>query len=178
VPVSTRAQLVAAARRAVRDVPSWRKREPEPATTAEEPAGPPDLRIVPRARRRRRVGLVAGLVCVVIFGVMLGLVAFQAKIAADQLRLDKLDKETATAQATYERLRLRVVQLESPANVIAAATARGMVVPKSIQYVSPSVADVESVEAASGRVSPSASTPEAASGDDWAALKPVVGGSP
>jgi hypothetical protein len=176
--LSTRTQLVAAARRAVRDVPSWRKRDAEPSTSPEETTGPPDLRIVPRARRRRRAGLVAGLVCVVIFGVMLGLVAFQAKIAADQLRLDKLDKETATAQATYERLRLQVVQLESPANVIAAAKARGMVVPTTIQYVSPSVADVESVDVSSGRVSPSVSTPIAPSGDDWAALKPVVGGSP
>ena len=49
----------------------------------------PDLRVVPRPRRRR-AGLArrAGRASLV-FGVMLGLVAFQAKIAADQLRLDQ-----------------------------------------------------------------------------------------
>jgi hypothetical protein len=53
-------------------------------------------------------------VCLVVFGIMFGLVAFQAKIAADQLRLDRVETGASDAQATYERLRLAVAQLESP----------------------------------------------------------------
>ena len=109
----------------------------------------PDLRVVPRARRRR-AGLLAGLICVLVFGIMFGLVAFQAKIAADQLRLDRVQRQMSEAQATYERLRLSVAQLESPQTVIAAAENKGMVVPDKVTYVTPSMSDVLAVGAGRG----------------------------
>ena len=161
------------------------RRAPAPAEPGrQEPARPepgrpepsPDLRVVPRARRRR-AGLVAVAASVVVFGVMLGLVAFQAKIAADQARLDRVERDLNGAQATYERLRLAVAQLESPQTVISAAKDKGMVVPDHVTYVTPSVADVLAVALAQGR---SAAEPHvAASGDQtsgWAAIKPLVGG--
>ena len=55
------------------------------------------------------------------------------------------------AQATYERLRLAVAQLESPQTVIAAAEAKGMVVPDKVTYLTPSMADVLAVALAEGR---------------------------
>ena len=155
------------------------RREREPG---HEPAGAekrrPDLRVVPRSRRRR-AGLVALGVCVVVFGVMLGLVAFQAKIAADQQRLDHIDQETSNAQTEYERLRVIVAQLEAPQAVISAAESRGMVVPDKVSYITPSLNDVLGVALAEGRA------PAATSGTGadhatsaWEAVKPYVGATP
>jgi cell division protein FtsL len=148
----------------------------------QEPAGAekrrPDLRVVPRFRRRR-AGVVALLVCVVVFGVMLGLVAFQAKIAADQQRLDHIDQETSNAQTEYERLRVIIAQLEAPQAVISAAKEKGMVLPDSVTYVTPLMNDVLGVALAEGRAPASTSDPAA---DDstsaWQAVKPYVGASP
>jgi cell division protein FtsL len=145
-----------------------------------EPAGErrPDLRIVPRFRRRR-AGFFVALVCLAVFGVMFGLVAFQAKIAADQQRLDHVDKEMSDAQASYERLRLAVAQLESPASVISAAEDKGMVVPEKVTYVTPALADVLAVALAEGRsAAPAAGSTTADTTSGWAAVKPIVGGTP
>jgi cell division protein FtsL len=157
-------------------VPSRRHdREQEPVGAEKRR---PDLRIVPRVRRRR-AGLIAVLACVVVFGVMLGLVAFQAKIAADQLRLDRVDQETNRAQIEYERLRVIVAQLESPQAVVSAAEAKGMVVPDKVTYVTPSVGDVLAVATAEGRAPASDSTGTAQDATSaWEAVKPYVGGTP
>ena len=138
----------------------------------------PDLRIVPRFRRRR-AGVLAAAICLGIFGIMFGLVAFQAKIAADQQRLDRVEQDMSNAQATYERLRLAVAQLESPDAVISTAEAKGMVVPEKVTYVTPSMADVLAVALAEGRTAASpagGTTADTTSG--WAAVKPIVGGTP
>ena len=138
----------------------------------------PDLRIVPRFRRRR-AGVLAAVICLSIFGIMFGLVAFQAKIAADQQRLDRVERDMGNAQANYERLRLAVAQLEAPDAVISTAEAKGMVVPKKVTYVTPSMADVLAVALAEGRSSApaaGATSPDTTSG--WAAVKPIVGGTP
>jgi cell division protein FtsL len=138
----------------------------------------PDLRIVPRLRRRR-AGVLAGLICLAIFGIMFGLVAFQAKIAADQQRLDHVEKQMSDAQATYERLRLAVAQLESPQAVISTAESKGMVVPEKVTYVTPSVADVLAVALAEGRsAAPAAGATTADTTSGWAAIKPIVGATP
>jgi cell division protein FtsL len=138
----------------------------------------PDLRIVPRFRRRR-AGVLAGVICLAIFGVMFGLVAFQAKIAADQQRLDHVENQMSDAQATYERLRLAVAQLESPQSVISAAESKGMVVPDKVTYVTPSLADVLAVALAEGRsTAPGSGTPTADTTSGWAAIKPIVGATP
>jgi hypothetical protein len=148
----------------------------------QEPAGaekrPPALRIVPRSRRRR-AGLVALGVCVVVFGVMLGLVAFQAKIAADQQRLDRIDQDTSNAQTEYERLRVIVAQLEAPQAVISAAESKGMVVPDTVTYITPSMNDVLGVALAEGRAPAATSGPAADSNTSaWEAIKPYVGATP
>jgi hypothetical protein len=171
----TRLASAPAARRAgpLRITIPHRRAEPDVAEKRR-----PDLRIVPRFRRRR-AGVLAAVVCLGIFGIMFGLVSFQAKIAADQQRLDHVDQQMSDAQATYERLRLAVAQLESPQTVISAAEGKGMVVPDKVSYVTPSLADVLAVALAEGRTTaPPAGTPAADSTSGWAAVKPIVGGTP
>jgi cell division protein FtsL len=154
---------------------SFPHRRGEPESTEKRR---PDLRIVPRLRRRR-AGFFVGLVCLAVFGVMFGLVAFQAKIAADQQRLDHVEQQMSDAQATYERLRLAVAQLESPQTVISAAEGKGMVVPEKVTYVTPSLADVLAVALAEGRsAATAAGTPTADTTSGWAAVKPIVGATP
>jgi len=118
-------------------------------------------------------------VCVVVFGVMLALVAFQAKIAADQQRLDRLDQDTSNAQTEYERLRVIVAQLEAPQAVISAAEAKGMVVPDKVTYITPSMNDVLGVALAEGRAAAATSGSAADSNTSaWEAIKPYVGATP
>jgi cell division protein FtsL len=148
------------------------------APRSEEERGAPALRVVPRARRRR-AGFLAALVCLTVFGIMLGLVAFQAKIAANQAQLDKVNAQMQDAQATYDRLRLAVAQLESPQAVIAAAKDKGMVVPAKVTYITPSMEDVLAVALAQGRSpAPVADPTSSDSTSGWAAVKPIVGGTP
>jgi Tfp pilus assembly protein PilV len=163
---------------------------PEPRTASQtqprtpskqEPAGAakrrPDLRIVPRSRRRR-AGMLAALACVLLFGIALGLAAFQTKIAADQLRLDRIERQTTQAQARYERLRLAVAQFESPAVVVGAAKAKGMQTPAQVTYVSPSAADVEAVAATAAPASGAAAGTTADSVTGWSSMKPLVSDAP
>jgi len=85
----------------------------------------------------------------------------------------------SNAQATYERLRLAVAQLESPNAVISTAEAKGMVVPDKVTYVTPSLADVLAVALAEGRTTvPPAGTNPTDTTSGWAAVKPIVGGTP
>lgn len=125
--------------------------------------------------------MVAGLVVVTLFSVMLGLVAFQTRLAQGQLRLDRLDRQTREEQLRFDRLRGQVAVLESPANVVAAARAQGMVPPDQIRYVAAPSAAVASLAASSGvaadgqGVVPPTGTPGTS---DWSTVKPIIGGVP
>ena len=151
------------------------------------PARPP-LRVVrpgelsPKVRRRR-AGAAAVLAVLLVFGGLFGLAVCQAIMAQNQMRLDRLDREVADAQARYQRLRLRVAELESPERIVAAAQERlGMVPPETVRYLSPS-------GEAAGEVRAAAATPPPEQTDDgngggtgggaaWAAIKPYLGGRP
>jgi cell division protein FtsB len=120
-----------------------------PRQKASTPSRPP-LRIV-AAAPRRRLGwllLVAG---VVLFVGMLSLTAFQARIAQNQLHLDRLDQELRAARAYYDRLRLAVAQLESPEYVVPRATHDlEMVSAEAPLYLTPTGAQVRDVLVAAG----------------------------
>jgi hypothetical protein len=138
--------------------------------------GATKLRVAPGRVRRRRAGLLAILVFGSAFGIMVGLTAFQARIAKDQLQLDRLESATRDAQQRYERLRVIAAQYQSPSFILAEAKRLGLKPPdvSSVRYVSPSVADVTEVVVAGGGNS---SEPETAVGltrPDWSQLKPVV----
>jgi cell division protein FtsL len=167
--VSTAKARVAAPRRA-------------PATT--RPARPA-LRVVkpgelsPRVRRRR-AGAAAVVALLVVFGGLFGLAVCQAVMAQNQMRLDRLGREVADAQARYQRLRFQVAQLESPERIVAAAQERlGMVPPATVRYLSPSGAVADEVLGDGGDAPPEdAPAEQGGSGAAWAAIKPYLGGRP
>lgn len=138
--------------------------------------------------RRRRAGAVAVLAMIAVFGGLFGLAVCQAVMAQNQMRLDQLDREVADAQARYQRLRLRVAEMESPGRIVAAAQERlGMVPPDTVRYLSPSGAVAGEILAAGPAEDPAlratADTDDSAAdqgggGAAWAAIKPYLGGRP
>jgi hypothetical protein len=66
------------------------------------------------------------------------LVLVHVELTANQLRLSSLQAKGDAAQVQYEKLRLQVSQLQSPARVVADAQQLGMVTPATITYLSPS----------------------------------------
>jgi len=141
---------------------------------------PQPLTIVSPRQRRRRFGVIAVLGCASAFGVLLGLAGFQTKIASDQLRLDRMNRELRDAQVQYESVRGDVARLESPANIVAQATKQGMVTPTGVTYLTPSVEDVAAVEAATGDPTQDApaSAPDGPRRNGWSTVKPLVGSGP
>jgi cell division protein FtsL len=138
----------------------------------------PALRVVPAARRRRW-GILATAACAAVFAVMLGLTTFQARIAADQLQLDRLDHQVTDAQSRYEQLRLEVARLESPTRVVAAAHELGMVQPETPIYLSPDAADVATAVRATGdATTPGGDGDPSAGRNDWETMKSTVDGTP
>lgn len=109
---------------------------------------PRHLRVVPpggrSARaRRRRARLVVAAVAAAAAAVVFGLVAFQVVLSEGQIRLEQLRQRAAEEQVRYDRLRLEVAELESPARIIAMAQQRlGMVAPPGVTYLSPTGAEV------------------------------------
>jgi cell division protein FtsL len=120
----------------------------------------------------------ATMACVAVFAVMLGLTTFQARIAADQLQLDRLDAQVTEAQSRYEQLRLEVAKLESPTRVVAAAKRLGMVQPAAPIYLSPDVADVATAIKSTGdAVAGGDGSDPAAGRRDWETMKSTVDGT-
>lgn len=136
----------------------------------------PPLLVVPPLVRRRRAGVAAAVLFAVLFGALFGLVAFQAKLASDQRQLDALRRATADAEREYKTLRVQLAELEAPQNVVAAARGFGLVPPSDTRHLTPSVADVAAVTAATGETSADATS--AARIAEWSATKPLIGSAP
>ena len=120
-----------------------------PATLRPAPSTAPrrqhaDLRLVPQGgragwSRRRRARLATVLVVTAVAGTLFALVASHVVLTRRQFRLDRLESRAAAEQERYERLRLRVAELEAPARVVAVAQERlGMLPPPGVTYLSPS----------------------------------------
>lgn len=129
-----------------------------PASRARAPKETPrpQLRIVAPQIRRRRAGLAAVAVCGITFLVMLGLTVFQARIAAEQMRLEQLDRAIADEQAISTRLRLQVALAQTPESAAARAQAEGLALPKDgIElYVTPTLQDVVAVASGGAAAAP------------------------
>ncbi len=106
---------------------------PRPAS-----APKPQLRVVtPLPRRRRRYGLIAGIVF--FLTAQFALVLVHVELTAGAIQLTSMQRRGDDAQTTYEKLRLQVAQLESPSRIVADAQVLGMVTPTSIAYLNPTV---------------------------------------
>jgi hypothetical protein len=116
----------------------------------------PQLRVVPPKVRRRRAGVLAAFGCAVTFSVMLALTFFQAKIAAEQMRLDAVNRDIREQQSLHSQLNLAIAQLQSPEMIIATAKHNGLVVPSKIAgYIAPTAEQVAVVLTTGGGDAPS-----------------------
>jgi len=125
-----------------------------PPAPQDHEAGRPDLRVVPR-RRRHRAGIVAVALCIVMFGLLFAITAFQGRIAGKQMELDRAEQYLTEALDYQDRLRLEVARRESPDYVIARATTElGMTSPEQISYLSPTSEVAATVARAAGSTPP------------------------
>lgn len=157
------------------------------ARPARRPQGPaparPQLRVVESGqdaarRRRRRARRRALVVVAVVAAGLFGLVVSHVVLTQGQFRLEHLQARAALEQARYERLRLQVAELESPARIVAAAQERlRMVPPPGVTYLSPSgpSSGRTATRAADGGVAGRRSAEAAVGGtpgtEDWSRVK-------
>ena len=149
-----------------------------PAST---PPQKPNLKLVEgsesarleRLSSRARLFALVTMVAVVLFGV----VAFHVVLSQGQVRLEQMQRDAASAQGQYERIRLQVAQLESPSRITAEAQNRlGMVRPEKVTPVAPAISDmppgvtsaVGPERKTNGRAAPSTDT----DAGDWEKIKP------
>jgi hypothetical protein len=136
---------------------------------------PRHLRVVRPTVRRRRAGLVAVLLCLVFFSAAIGVVAFQAQLAENQLLIDRIEREYRAELRVYDENRAELARLESPSYVLAMADALGLR-RANPTYLAPSPSVVSEVVVAMG---PRDDRPtDAGVRPDWATVKPIVGAAP
>jgi hypothetical protein len=83
----------------------------------------PQLAVVPRRRRAMSLVVLGGLL---IFGMLIGTVAFQTQIARNQLALDKVEKDVVVARSRYDVLRRQRAELRSQNRLAVEADRLGM----------------------------------------------------
>jgi cell division protein FtsL len=119
-------------------------------------------------RRRIAWGLVSAA-----GAVALSVSAFQVLIAQSEFELARLQSDAATAEDRFDRLRLQVAELESPARIMATAQERlGMVPPPGVTYLTPLPAESATPAATSSDVGA-----ETVAGD-WSRIKPILSTQP
>ena len=114
------------------------------------------LRLVDRtAPERRRIGLMAGIIGVVV--VLFAIAAAQTLIISEQAHIDRVNNRIAEAETRAELLRVELAKLQSPQNITTAATTRlGMIPSPTPVYLQPKTTD----DARAGETPPSP-TPKA-----------------
>jgi cell division protein FtsL len=124
--------------------------------------------ITPPARHRVRRRVLGAVLAVVVSGVLFAVVAVHVLLTEGQLKLDRLEATAVEEQERYERLRLKVAELESPARVTAVAQRRlGMVPPPGVTYLSPSGATADPLGSAQ---------PGSEAGTSWPVVKARLAG--
>ena len=140
------------------------------------------LRLVrEQARRRangRRLLVSAGIALLGVF--CLGLVTLHVLIAENQFTLDRLTQTAATEQASYEKLRLQVAQLEAPARIVEDAEGKlSLGQPGSVIYLPATNPRATNGGGTAQAGSGSAGSVAAPQGDaDWPSIKRYLSGSP
>jgi cell division protein FtsL len=127
--------------------------------------------------RKRRARLAATFTLCLIGAGLFATVAFHVVLTQNQFRLERLRDQATEEQARYQRLRLQVAELESPARIVATAQDRlGMVQPTSIAYLAP-----QAPNTMTSTPSSSSSTPEATPTTDqrdWSDVKSQLAAHP
>jgi len=101
-----------------------------PTPAAQDTAPESHLRVAPDAsKRRRRARLAVWVATLVTVGSLFALVAFHVMAVQQAFVLDHLSEQQARESRRYERLRAEVATQSSPAAIVDAARARGMVFP-------------------------------------------------
>ncbi len=166
--MNVRRQEMAAARAPKHSAPSRPVEPPKPK-----------LRVVPTLRTRRRRASALGLLgCTLAFGFLVGLTAFQAQLAQNQIMVDQVARDLRVEQLKFDHSRLQVAQLQAPDVILAKAKKLNMhpaVATNPLSYI-PSSPEIvtEVLIAASG--GPEAQVPSASSTrPDWAAYKQITG---
>lgn len=145
-----------------------RRVAPRPQPAEERPR---HLRVVPPTERvRRRLTPATGVVLTGLLFLMLFAIAIaHTLLVQGQIRLDDLDARLTTEQARYQVLRKDVAEAESPARVVAAAEALGMVTPDDLVYLQP---DAAPTRVPTGEARGPALPADAAG--TWSAMKPLL----
>jgi cell division protein FtsL len=149
-------------------------RAPAPERGPRPVAPRPQLRLLrpePGTERehRRLVRLLAGVGVVVAVLCVFGVVVAHVVLTQNQFRLDQLEAQASTRQAEYDRLRLQVSELESPARIVKTAQERlGMVAPPKVTYLAPSD---EAPPAPTGPP-PASLADDGEPGASWSTVKP------
>jgi hypothetical protein len=107
---------------------------------------------------------------------MFAVVACQALLVQEQLRLDRMERRVAAEQARYERNRLEVARLESPERIVNAAHELGMVPPDQVIYLTPEEPVVPSDREIPGGGHVAA--PDPGLDAEWGEVKPYLQSSP
>ena len=143
-----------------------------------QPTGPstrPRLEVVPR--RRRTTSIIASC-CVVLFGLLLGTVAFQTRIAQNQLALDTSERAVNQARERYDSLRRARAELRSPNQLAVEARRLGMVPATSGGFMTVSAETVAAVAVHAGSLADSGEQETASPFDRFAKVKAVAGDAP
>lgn len=135
----------------------------------------PELRVVPG--RRRTIGLVA-VIGALVFALLLGVTAFQTRLAQHQLELDRTERAVAAERERFDQLRLERAELRAPARLATEAAALGMVPGTGTEFVTVTPGVVEQVLVATGGVDPSIAAPAQDPFAAYGAVKAQVGATP
>ncbi len=138
----------------------------------------PELRLVKNSPQRRLArltprGRIITLIAAVVVA-LFGVVVFHVNISQSQFAIEEMQQKAGDEQDRYERLRLEVSTLESPARVSQYAQERlGLVSPEHVKAVAPREQDVAKGLPIDG-VNPQSSN----TGDlGWTKLKPHLSAS-
>jgi hypothetical protein len=127
-------------------------RETRPSSAPRSRLAVVSARKLQQRAQRRRARVIALLAAGFVVVGLLVVVTGQALVASQQLHLDNLQSQLATATATNENLELRRAQLTAPTTVLQIAEHHlHMVSPASVTYLSPVNPGTTVSQAAAGK---------------------------
>jgi len=133
------------------------------------------LAVVPRKRRALPLVVVCGLL---LFGMLIGTVAFQTQIARNQLALDKVEKDVAAARDRYDVLRQQRAELRSPDRLAVQARQLEMGPAGASEFMTITPDVVAAVAAAASGLPPDVGESAPSSLDQFGEVKSVTGDVP